>query len=440
MANPNDQKNTGGTMRTMAGDLSHVRAGKDIEPEKIDLSDPETDDAATPDTSTQQNTSASSATMGNNEAPKESLENLLPLNEEEADNKPSEPSPAQPPAPDMSQQTPPPPQVPGASQEPSKPFALSENPQQEPEPPAPGPEPPAQTEKSNIKKFLILGLAVVLISAIGGGAAYFLLGEEDNGGQVTQPPENGEGNGNGQQEIQMPSSLVTPDMVNQGLVVANTQAPSLQTLLTNFKREFENADAPAETLTFMPIRIAGTEADDTAEFIDAQTFLEGLAISTPDGFLEAIESDFMLYAYSPGQKERAMCQENLIAASDCYGVRLGMLFKAQEGQEEALNDFAAQWEELIDPSSGIGSLVLSNLANIPSEGMEFITEEYQSNAIPSAPVINVRYYNLPMPQYEGLQLSTTAIDIAAIDEYIIVATSKNSMLKMIDRVLEDTAS
>jgi len=41
-----------------------------------------------------------------------------------------------------------------------------------------------------------------------------------------------------------------------------------------------------------------------------------------------------------------------------------------------------------------------------------------------------------MPQYDNLELSGTALDIATVNDMLIIATSKNSMRKIIDYILQ----
>jgi len=232
-------------------------------------------------------------------------------------------------------------------------------------------------------------------------------------------------------QIEYPPPLVRPDFEQEGLVAANTEQSALEGIIERIKSDFS---APSETITYLPVQLGSVPQGGEAEFVNLRQFLEGLNISVPGGFYDAVENDLMFYAYSPGAEERIMCQNNLVSESDCYGVRLGLVIKAKEGRGAELNTLATEWVNQTS-SSGIDSLVLSNLTTL-SPDLQFANEEYQSTAVENAPIINVQYANLPMPSYNNLALSATAIDMAVVDEFMVVSTSKRSMLSMIDKILQ----
>jgi len=346
------------------------------------------------------------------EPPTETPEELLGINAE----KPAEQPPTTTPQPPV--QTPTPPPAPPAT------------PTQQPYVP---PTSPPGKKSFFLSKTMILTIILVIIGAAltGAGLYYFVLsGDEEptetpNDEPVETPDETPV------VDTTPPAPFVTPDFMLENISVQDALEGSLTTMLNSLK----NSALTADTITYVPIRLAGVTVDNKAQYLKLQTLFSGLNISTPIDFFEIFESDFMLYIYTSANEERVACQNNLVTEGECWGPRVGIVFKAKAGNANQLPTILDQWKDIVEASSSnLEAFLLSDIAQMP-ETLEFGEGIYVSDAVLSAPDVAVYFANIPMPKYDNLELSGTALDFAIVDDMLIFATSKNSLNKMIDYIL-----
>lgn len=439
------KKTSLGEIRTMADDLM-VADGKQPQVDASEMPKKEVpaQDASMPKMPAQNSSKPASAAPSS-----EDLKKLLPFEGEDVED--TEKSKATPPPPvpktpekpstppslnDLPKASPPSPEKPLSTPKPPTPKPLTPKPA-----PAPAPkeetkkpplppigkkiQPPPIKNKNNNKLWLFIAFGVLGAVIIGGVSYLLFFGgpEEEPEPPIDNEPVNGE-------DIQAtpPDSFIEHEYEQEITVSDTTHAKLLNTINLLPDRAQELSLAPG-SITYIPIRLKGVvEEGNRAKYIDAETLLNGLNIAYPENLFSTVESDAMLYMYQPTEEERIMCQNNLITETDCFGPRLSFIFKATEGNEPMLNDIKTSWES-ITPSSNLGYLTLNDLANTPGD-IEFSSMEYQG--------YEVSYTNLPMPSYNNLKLSTTSIDMAVVGEYLVIGTSKNSTLKIIDKLLEKT--
>ncbi|MDX1535306.1 MAG: hypothetical protein R3346_00900 [Candidatus Spechtbacterales bacterium] len=293
------------------------------------------------------------------------------------------------------------------------------------------PPPPEKQKKRSIpgggnKKMLILGIVGVLIVGLIAGIGYILLtgDSETPTNEVVSENNNNEEN---TEEVDPtpPDPLIRPDFIRE-VTVGDTTEKTLKSVLSMLPEQ--NQKPSSESITHIPIRLKGVVNENgEAKYLNAEEFISGLNIETPEDFFSSVDSDFMLYMYQPGEEERIMCQNNLVSEESCYGPRLGMIFKASETPAKPLTQIIEEWQAGATESS-LDILALNDLVTTP-ENIQFSTENYEGTPI--------SYTNLPMPSYNNLTLSTTSIDFVTIENYMLVSTSKNSATKMVDRIIQD---
>ena len=313
-------------------------------------------------------------------------------------------------------------------------------------PPPPPPPPPAHyptttptpANKSmfeHYKKFfmsktVILTVLLIMIGATLVSASLYFIFSRDNGtGEIVEEEPK-------EQEPAIdttpPKPLVEPDFVLENVLVEDTLESTLITALNKLK----NAELTKDSIAYVPIRLEGVVIDNKAQYLKLQTFFSGLGIATPIEFFDVMESNFMLYLYTPGDEERIACQNNLVTEKDCWGPRLGMVFRVKPGYSHRLEPMLTQWMDLIKQyDSNLDRFILNSIAQMP-QVPEFNEGTYRSGAVISAKEIKIHYANIPMPQYDNLELSGTALDLAVVNDMLIIATSKNSVRKIVDYILQ----
>lgn len=276
---------------------------------------------------------------------------------------------------------------------------------------------------------LIIGALVVLGAVIAGGAAFLFFSST---GEITEEPPPQEEPTSEEPEIipiSPPSAIMIPDFI-QELSVSDT----LESTLRGAIKDIAENQYPQNSITYLPIRIATPEAD--GQFLTAQAFMDGLNITLPEEFFDIVRPTFMLYLYGSGDIERIACQNNLVSEKSCYGPGLGLIFEARDEKENELTALMEQWRSLASFQSNLDAFILTALAEIPEE-IVFDSADYRSEVIINTPTVTIRYINLPMPFYDGMALSSTALDFAIVENKIVFSTSKKSMETAIDRLLQE---
>ncbi len=480
-----------GKIRTMQDDLEQIRRGESVDQQEYKEEVKEEETQEMPETSTSSGAPQSSEQDGAPEPPKppqppkqeKNIEELLPLEEEEEsrpqekeekDEVPESSTPSQPPSPEMPEEKggeekegvegeifpEPEPEKEESSEEPppasppesSRPPTEEETAPPTPEEPSQAPEETLQasdTEKKSKffnKKVIIIVSLAVFGAALAGGGIFFFTGDDG------QPPSQLAGAGESCAEMQCAEGLecnennvceatqAEPSPPEPIVAIGSTYRLATITELSIFRIEqlfeqIEDTNFEPTSITYLPILYEPQTGE--SRYLDLYTFLDTLGIETPEGFQETVSEEFMLYVYGGGENERVLCQESLITEESCYGPRLGMVLQPKEGNNaEDLQNIANRWENMIG-EGGFESLVLNDIADVPNEGdIMFKTVEYTSPEIENAPTIPVRYVNLPLPSYDNINPSSTAINFGVVNNLLIVATSKHSSYNMIDLILQ----
>lgn len=292
-----------------------------------------------------------------------------------------------------------------------------------PKPPEEKPKKKSPGPRKN-KKFLLLGVLGLVGAIIVGAIIYILISGSDPENSIIDdtPPDNQ----NGEQVISTPPNpLFTPDLIQEVSVANERRATLIRTL--DILSEQDQGPSPG-SITYIPIRLKDVVVDgNKAKYLNAEEFLGGLGISTPENFFDSVDPEFTLYMYQATEEERVLCQNNLVTENSCFGPRLGVVFKHKGENSTPVDQLVEEWKAMT-PESNLEVLALNSLAVVPSD-TTYSTESYEG--------IDISYINLPMPSYNNLRLSATSIDMATIGEYILISTSKNSTLSAIDRIIEE---
>ena len=164
--------------------------------------------------------------------------------------------------------------------------------------------------------------------------------------------------------------------------------------------------------TIVVLRVKNENGDD----VKMSLLNKALAINLPTKVMSVLTNDYNLFVYLPTDNEKMDCQQALITGKECFGPRLGLVFKLKDGQAGLVKDELDRipMENLIHSLTSIFLFNLDKMAT-PSE------TTYRD--------IKVRYVNLP--------ISTMSLDYAVANDYLIIATSKNSFHKVIDKMIID---
>ena len=165
---------------------------------------------------------------------------------------------------------------------------------------------------------------------------------------------------------------------------------------------------PSDTIVVLRVK------DESGDDVKMSLLNKALAINFPDKVMSVLTGDYNLFVYLPTNNERVNCQQSLITEKECSGPRLGLVFKLKNGQAKLVKD---ELDKI--PMQGLihnlNSIFLFNLDKM---------------AMPSDTIyhnIKARYINLP--------ISTMSLDYAVANDYLIIATSKNSFYRVSDKII-----
>ena len=166
------------------------------------------------------------------------------------------------------------------------------------------------------------------------------------------------------------------------------------------------------TITHVAIKYT---AGGQARYLALTELFQTLQIDAPPVLSDY--KDFTLYSYSPGIEEEMLCKGEGILRGSCYGPRLGFVIKLQEPQDGLLTKDSArnimqEWEKTI--SEDMVPIILDVTEYRARK--EFSFGLYKNS--------QTRFINLPLP--------STSVDWLIVDNYLIIATSKNSARAAVD--------
>ncbi len=246
------------------------------------------------------------------------------------------------------------------------------------------PEEPTEPKekKFSYKKILIPVVIIAIILLAGGGIYYwfnYLRAPEPVAGPEEEP------------EFKIPSPFIQVDSTK----VIEIQSGEEDVLLGKLREELFQAQEVGTLKQTLVKHISGDDAV-VMSFCD---LIENLAVAMPfnclNAFDEASEYIFLLYS----QEE---------------GIRPGLVAKISD--VEILNNSTEEWEATME--SDLRPIFLGyEVGAVTSE--EFQTGMYKET--------NIRYLNFIDPSF--------AIDYAIVNDYFVVATSKDSMFEIMDRIL-----
>ncbi|MYE38351.1 MAG: hypothetical protein F4X82_02460 [Candidatus Spechtbacteria bacterium SB0662_bin_43] len=218
--------------------------------------------------------------------------------------------------------------------------------------------------------------------------------------------------------IQPPAPLIQiPDMVTLSYSIESPTFNQIQQAFESIKGQ----DFPPNSITYIPIRLNQPHENGSLQFLTADLFIQALGIDVPEEFLHSIEPTFMLYAYAPGTEELEECDKANLRSETCPGVRLGLVFE----QRAKLGENAVSLPNLI--TNWLGSDITTMAPLILDEAIFPSTISFENVQYEEVPH-SISYINLPHP--------ATTLNFATIKKYLVIGTSKNSTITMLDAILE----
>ncbi len=207
-----------------------------------------------------------------------------------------------------------------------------------------------------------------------------------------------------------------PNMETRQIEVDQPTKANLEEAL----KDLASQDLAPGSITYIPIRLTALTEDGSPQFLTADKLLSGLGVDTPTNFINSVEAAFMLFAYSPTKEDSIICGEASSVSETCPGTRLGLVFKGRNANEnpQLLPKLLGEW--IRTDVTTLKPLVLDN-AVFP-ENPSFKSVSYEGVESP------ISYINLPH--------SATTVNLAIFDEYLVIATSKNSAIAMLSEMAQ----
>lgn len=189
---------------------------------------------------------------------------------------------------------------------------------------------------------------------------------------------------------EIPFSLIRVE-ISEVLAIREGQGTEL------FEKLKQKANAFQEESTFRRILVKKVTPEKDY-FLSFKKVLEVLGTTIPAGIFETLKEENTLFLYAQEQ-----------------GSRLG--FMVEVSDIDKLVEYLGPWEETM----------ISDLKPVflDEEIGEPFAEGFQDNVYQN---VNIRYLNFPE--------SSLTIDYALVGDYLIITTSKESMHRAIDRILE----
>lgn len=321
--------------------------------------------------------------------------------------KPLTPPPARP--------MPPMPPIPIKPMPPSTPASLS----LPPLPPLPKTTFPGNKSSSSKKMLLIAVLGAVLLIFIIGEIWWFFIRTPGSPPETTTaqndilPPP---------QELQplLPPEETQPTAINEPKLPASILSYSRTEIITASKNtpaaintaieDFDSDSVGDDELARLAVKAATPDNPDISEFTNLDDIVKGLGLKMPQVVRQNLSDDFNLFVFGANSFDKDECLRLKNTDPGCYGPRLGLAIKISN--IDKIMPALKIWEKTM--TIDLKPLIWAKTGKAASTS--FLTGTYQEK--------NIHYKNLP--------LNTVTVEYAVAEDTLIIATSKNSMLKAID--------
>lgn len=172
---------------------------------------------------------------------------------------------------------------------------------------------------------------------------------------------------------------------------------------------FDLDSVAADELVRLVIKPAAPDQD-TSEPVSLDSIVKGLGLRIPTAVKQNLAGEFDLFVFGANTFDEEECSRRGNTVPACWGPRWGLALKTSDPVKTS--SALKNWERTM--VSDLKPMILAKVGQAASAS--FLTGTYQGETI--------RYKNLP--------LNTTTAEYALADDVLIIATSKNSMLKAID--------
>ncbi len=179
---------------------------------------------------------------------------------------------------------------------------------------------------------------------------------------------------------------------------------NLVNLVNSLNQQFQAAD-------IVVLRIKDEHGND----VKMSLLNKALMIKFPLNLSSALTNEYNLFAYLPTSNEKVRCQQALITDKECFGPRIGLILKIKDNQSNQV-------------ISELRRMPIKNLINNLSSIFLFSPAGEATSSDVVYRGVKVHYVNLP--------ISTMSLDYAIINNYLVIATSKNSFRRVIDKIID----
>jgi len=175
-------------------------------------------------------------------------------------------------------------------------------------------------------------------------------------------------------------------------------------------RNFEFSSPTLESITYIALYL-----EDKEKFPNPEELFTALDIQAPAPLFRLLNDAATLYVYAPGIAEKEACEQKGASGVDCHSSRLGVVFHMSLENVPLINGVMKDWEN-----------------TLAQDARPFV---FGTPSLPSGEFQSAEYRNIPI-KYIHLPTSDTAVNYAIVDQFVIIATSKNSLYKVMDTIIE----
>jgi len=238
--------------------------------------------------------------------------------------------------------------------------------------------------------------ALVAIIAVGSVTGFLVWNFLITGGEESTPPP---------EDSQLLAEIKAPNPLFPADFEAIVKSPGEV-------RALESSSGSPESVIYTPYYF-----EDKKKFANPEELFAALNMRAPSPFFRLLNEAVSPYVYIPGTEEQERCEQEGITSRSCFSPRLGMIFHVTPVNLDLVRGVMEDWESTM--AQDVRPMVFGNPSLPPTE---FSSATYRG--------IAVRFINLPT--------STTAVNYALTDSFVVIATSKNSLYNVLDRIIEIT--
>ncbi|MBI2462956.1 MAG: hypothetical protein HYV65_01825 [Candidatus Spechtbacteria bacterium] len=259
--------------------------------------------------------------------------------------------------------------------------------------------------RANILQFVAILLGILIVGSGIGGFVYWRVYLQPSAPAAPSAPSTPVAPATPSPFFQTPQQIIELQKGNESFLVEQLRA-------------LEHSINSPKTITYLPIK----KLTDNS-YLQTKELLSLLNVQLPQTLIDSLDPAPMLYIYTPGEEEKNKCTEINNFDISCYSSRLGIIFKILPAHETAVQN------TISDQEQNLVQLFMPIILGSPlfDQTTGWKTANYTGFSISYPAGIIVRYNNMP--------ISPTGLNYALVNDYLLIATSKNSAYFALDQLV-----